>query len=512
MIGEVALAIEMGADAVDIGKTIHPHPTLGESLGMAAEVAEGHCTDLPPQRKNAGGSGVPGCSRCQPLAAIQHQRCDQAADCREAHPVTRGRLVTRGFDQPGRDQRRETAEDRRSQAVGQRETDRAHMRRHHFGQRYHGRAVVAGVEEGQPQFGRQQGQQRKGHQHRTAPHAVRQRAHDGQPAEVGQAHAEGHDETVGSRQLEHVLAEGRRVDRDEIERDGRHHHHHHARHHDLPVLGDRAHDFTKTRMTLAGQEFFRFLQRAADDEDGRHDHAADEEGDAPAPFTDLHRREPLADQIADQGGRHDGRLLAGRLPAHVKALVAGRGHLGQIDRHAAQLHPRRKALQQSPRQHQDRCSHADGGIAGHEGDQQRADGHDGQGHDEALATAYTVDVAAQDDGAQRAHQEARTEGAKGQDQRDELVVRREEGPGDVAGIEAVQEEVEHLQEVAAGHAQDGGQLGVPGGAAGCGCCGCCVHVGLSRSLLKAVLRRVTSYCSATRRIQAGRLDGRLGFR
>jgi dihydrolipoamide dehydrogenase len=37
MIGEIALAIEMGADAVDIGKTIHPHPTLGESIGMAAE-------------------------------------------------------------------------------------------------------------------------------------------------------------------------------------------------------------------------------------------------------------------------------------------------------------------------------------------------------------------------------------------------------------------------------------------------------------------------------------------
>jgi dihydrolipoamide dehydrogenase len=51
MIGEVALAIEMGADAVDIGKTIHPHPTLGESIGMAAEVAHGSCTDLPPQRR-----------------------------------------------------------------------------------------------------------------------------------------------------------------------------------------------------------------------------------------------------------------------------------------------------------------------------------------------------------------------------------------------------------------------------------------------------------------------------
>ena len=51
MIGEVALAIEMGADAVDIGKTIHPHPTLGESIGMAAEVAHGSCTDLPPVRR-----------------------------------------------------------------------------------------------------------------------------------------------------------------------------------------------------------------------------------------------------------------------------------------------------------------------------------------------------------------------------------------------------------------------------------------------------------------------------
>jgi len=51
MIGEVALAIEMGADEVDIGKTIHPHPTLGESIGMAAEVAHGSCTDLPPARK-----------------------------------------------------------------------------------------------------------------------------------------------------------------------------------------------------------------------------------------------------------------------------------------------------------------------------------------------------------------------------------------------------------------------------------------------------------------------------
>ncbi|WP_028535789.1 dihydrolipoyl dehydrogenase [Paludibacterium yongneupense] len=51
MIGEICLAIEMGCDYEDIGKTIHPHPTLGESIGMSAEVFGGVCTDLPPQRK-----------------------------------------------------------------------------------------------------------------------------------------------------------------------------------------------------------------------------------------------------------------------------------------------------------------------------------------------------------------------------------------------------------------------------------------------------------------------------
>jgi len=51
LISEIALAVEMGADAVDIGRTIHPHPTLSESVGLAAEVFEGVCTDLPPPRK-----------------------------------------------------------------------------------------------------------------------------------------------------------------------------------------------------------------------------------------------------------------------------------------------------------------------------------------------------------------------------------------------------------------------------------------------------------------------------
>ncbi len=51
LISEIAHAIEMGSDATDIGKTIHPHPTLSESIGMAAEMFEGVCTDMPPPRK-----------------------------------------------------------------------------------------------------------------------------------------------------------------------------------------------------------------------------------------------------------------------------------------------------------------------------------------------------------------------------------------------------------------------------------------------------------------------------
>ena len=52
MISEGMLAIEMGADAEDIGLTIHPHPTLGETFGMAAEVFQGTITDLYIPNKN----------------------------------------------------------------------------------------------------------------------------------------------------------------------------------------------------------------------------------------------------------------------------------------------------------------------------------------------------------------------------------------------------------------------------------------------------------------------------
>lgn len=51
LISEVALAIEMGCDAVDLGHTIHPHPTLSETVNFAAEMFEGTITDLMPPKK-----------------------------------------------------------------------------------------------------------------------------------------------------------------------------------------------------------------------------------------------------------------------------------------------------------------------------------------------------------------------------------------------------------------------------------------------------------------------------
>ena len=248
---------------------------------------------------------------------------------------------------------------------------------HDLGQCDHGGTVVAGIQEGQPELGdqhvveagighqpvqhrvgAQDRQHGEGDQDRQATNAVGQRAHDGEPDEIGQAHAKRHQQAVGGAQVEHALAKGRRVHRDQVERHRGHHDQHHAGEHQSPVVDHGADDLRERWMVLARQEFFGFLQRTADHEQERNDHAADEKRDAPAPVTDVLRRHPLVQAIAQHGGRHDGDLLAGRLPADVKALVARRGHFRQVDRHAAQLDAGGKPLQQPPGQHQQRRQRA----------------------------------------------------------------------------------------------------------------------------------------------------------
>jgi len=60
LIAELALALEMGADVADVGLTVHPHPTLSETVGLAAELADGTITDLPnpKARRAAAGAGA----------------------------------------------------------------------------------------------------------------------------------------------------------------------------------------------------------------------------------------------------------------------------------------------------------------------------------------------------------------------------------------------------------------------------------------------------------------------
>jgi dihydrolipoamide dehydrogenase len=59
LIAEAVHAIEVGSDAQDLGLTIHPHPTLSETLGFAAEIADGTITDLmPPRAKRTGTQAV----------------------------------------------------------------------------------------------------------------------------------------------------------------------------------------------------------------------------------------------------------------------------------------------------------------------------------------------------------------------------------------------------------------------------------------------------------------------
>ncbi|AEK60704.1 conserved hypothetical protein [Collimonas fungivorans Ter331] len=405
--------------------------------------------------------------------AIQIQCCKQATYRCGSHPHARRALVAGVFDQAGCNCRGKAAENRGRQAVGQGKAGGAHFNRHDFGQRHHHRAVVAGVQERQPQFdhqhllegrvghqprqgriGGEDGQDGEHQQQRLAADAVGQGAHHRQPDEIRNADAEGHDQRVDGGQLEHALAESRRVDRDQVKRNGGHRHQHHAGHHQAPVVDHGAQDLAHGGFVLARHELLGFLQRAADHEQHRHDHAADKERDAPAPVSDLRRLQPHLQAEAEGRGDDDRYLLAGRLPADVKALVARGCHFRQVNRDAAQFDASRESLQQAADQHQQWRCIADAGVAGHEGDQHGAERHQRQGGDQALAAADPVDIGAEDDGAQRTHQKAGAESHEGQHQRSKFVAGREKGLGDVGCVEAEQEEIEHLHEVTAGNPQD----------------------------------------------------------
>ncbi len=101
------------------------------------------------------------------------------------------------------------------------------------------------------------------------------------------------------------------------------------------------------------------------------------------------------------------------------------------------------------------CGDADGCVSGAEGDHHGTERHERERHDQALAAADAVDIGAEYDRADRAHQRAEPEHAIGIEQGRGLVLGGEERLCDILRVKAEQEEIELLEEIAAGRAQDG---------------------------------------------------------
>jgi hypothetical protein len=165
----------------------------------------------------------------------------------------------------------------------------------------------------------------------------------------------------------------------------------------------------------------------------------------------------LAQRKADDGRDQDSHLLARRLERGVEALVAGRRNLGQIDRDAADLDTGGEALQQSTQKNDDRRHDPDARIGGTDRDQHRSHRHDRKGDDQPFAAADPIDIGAEYDGADGAHQRAQPERGKGQHQPGGVVPGRKEGFGDIGCIETEQEEIELLEKVAAGRPENGAE-------------------------------------------------------
>jgi len=165
------------------------------------------------------------------------------------------------------------------------------------------------------------------------------------------------------------------------------------------------------------------------------------------------------EQCAEGGGEDHRHLLAARLPRGVEALAAGSGDLRQVHGDAAQLDAGGEALQQPAEKDQERRDDSEDGVAGDHGDGERTDGHQRQRQDEPFTAPVMVDVCAEDERAQGSHEKAGAESGERGHQRGEFALAGEELRGDGLGVVAVDHEVVHLEEVAAGDADDGADLG-----------------------------------------------------
>jgi hypothetical protein len=292
---------------------------------------------------------------------------------------------------------------------------------------------------------------------RLAADDVRQLADEGRERERDQAGDGGADQRHRRRQAELAHGVGRHVESHHIRGRGAADQREDGGQHGLAVLraDDRQAALAARRGGVFGGDVQRFLQVAANVHAHRRDQHAQDERHAPAPA--LHGLGGQRDgQHADHHGTHQhAQALAGELPAGHVAAVGRRGVLHQQRGRGAHFAAGRKALDQ-PRQHDDdRRRDADARVGGRERDQRAAQGHQEDGERHGLLAARAVGVRADDDAAQRPHDEADAEAGHRQQQLAVRIEGRKEQFADHQGQEAVDREVEELQPVANGGGHDG---------------------------------------------------------
>ncbi|KAG0944599.1 hypothetical protein G6F31_014567 [Rhizopus arrhizus] len=176
---------------------------------------------------------------------------------------------------------------------------------------------------------------------------------------------------------------------------------------------------------LDGRLRQRLVHAPAQPEHHHRGDAADAEGDAPAPLGDFRLAPEGQHQQQGQLGQHMATDQGDVVERGQETAAAGNGGLGHVGGTGTVLAAGSEALQQAREQQDDRRPDADAGRGGRDGDEEGTDGHQGDRHGQRQAAAVAVGEAAEEPGADRAHQE------RGGEDRPHvhggvLVVRREE--------------------------------------------------------------------------------------
>ena len=184
----------------------------------------------------------------------------------------------------------------------------------------------------------------------------------------------------------------------------------------------------------------------ADVDADRSDQDAEQKRNAPAPRVQVRSRHPRCEPNAEQGRQHLSQALAGKLPTCNEPAAAGR-MLHQKSRRTAEFAAGRKTLDQAGGENSDRRHQTNGLVARHDGDRQRAGGHQNNGDHQRGFAAMAVGIGTQYDAADRANEKGQSEGAEGQEQRNRRIAIGEKCPGNINGEIAIRRDVIPFQRV-----------------------------------------------------------------